>query len=115
MSEVLPTKDGKQLLAGGSQLKGELVKFDTKTGQLVPVLGGISAGSRRSTHSTLIFRRIVIASDWLGWTALAPRRGTPFLNSSYCRQYPKLRRQAEGAVQNLDCHPTWLEYDRKPS
>jgi WD40 repeat protein len=44
MSEVLPTKDGKQLLAGGSQLKGELVKFDTKTGQLVPVLGGISAG-----------------------------------------------------------------------
>jgi serine/threonine protein kinase len=44
MSEVLPTKDGKQLLAVGSQLKGELVKFDSKTGQLVPILGGISAG-----------------------------------------------------------------------
>jgi Tol biopolymer transport system component len=44
MSEVLPAKDGKQLFAIGSQLKGELVKFDTKTGQLVPVLGGISAG-----------------------------------------------------------------------
>jgi Tol biopolymer transport system component/predicted Ser/Thr protein kinase len=43
-SEVLPMKDGKQLLAVGSQLKGELVKFDTKTDQLVPVLGGISGG-----------------------------------------------------------------------
>ncbi len=43
-SEVLPAKDGRQLLAIGSQLKGELVKFDAKTSQLVPVLGGISAG-----------------------------------------------------------------------
>jgi eukaryotic-like serine/threonine-protein kinase len=43
-SEVLPAKDGRQLFAIGSQLKGELVKFDAKTSQLVPVLGGISAG-----------------------------------------------------------------------
>jgi len=44
MFSVLPAKDGKQIFVTGAQLKGELVKFDTKTSQFVPVLGGISAG-----------------------------------------------------------------------
>jgi eukaryotic-like serine/threonine-protein kinase len=44
MFSVLPAKDGKQIFVIGAQLKGELVKFDTKTNQFVPVLGGISAG-----------------------------------------------------------------------
>ena len=44
ISDVLPAKDGKQIFVVGTQPKGELVKFDTKTSQFVPVLGGISAG-----------------------------------------------------------------------
>jgi eukaryotic-like serine/threonine-protein kinase len=59
-SEVLPAKDGKQLFAIGSQLKGELVKFDAKTIQLVPVLGGISASdvefSRDGTWVTYVLQ-----------------------------------------------------------
>ena len=42
--EVLPAKNGKQLFASAAQPKGELVKFDGRSGQLIPVLGGISAG-----------------------------------------------------------------------
>jgi serine/threonine protein kinase len=42
--DVIPAKDGKQIFVVGSQPKGELTKFDTKTSQFVPVLGGISAG-----------------------------------------------------------------------
>jgi serine/threonine protein kinase len=42
--DVLPSKSGSHLFAIGAQLKGELVKFDTKTNQAVPFLGGISAG-----------------------------------------------------------------------
>jgi len=44
ISDVIPAKDGKQIFVVGSQPKGELTKFDTKTSQFVPVLGGISAG-----------------------------------------------------------------------
>jgi serine/threonine protein kinase len=44
MFGIQPAKDGKQLFVIGSQLKAELGKIDTKTGQFVPVLGGISAG-----------------------------------------------------------------------
>ena len=44
MQDVLPAKDGRQVFVIASQPKGELVKFDTKTSQFVPVLDGISAG-----------------------------------------------------------------------
>ncbi len=50
MYDVLPAKDGKHLFAVGTQSKAELVKFDTKTGQLVPILGGISAGDVEFTR-----------------------------------------------------------------
>lgn len=43
-SEVLPGKDGKRLFAVGVQQRGELVRFDARSGNLVPFLGGISAG-----------------------------------------------------------------------
>jgi eukaryotic-like serine/threonine-protein kinase len=42
--EVLPARNGRQFFAAAYQPKGELVKFDAKSGQLIPVLGGISAG-----------------------------------------------------------------------
>jgi eukaryotic-like serine/threonine-protein kinase len=40
----LPSKDGKQVFAIGTQSRAELVRYDAKSGELVPFLGGISAG-----------------------------------------------------------------------
>jgi eukaryotic-like serine/threonine-protein kinase len=37
-----PSQDGKKIFAVGSQLRSELVRFDTKSAQFVPYLGGIS-------------------------------------------------------------------------
>src|SRR5208282_477457 len=39
----LPSKDGKKLFALGTKLRGELVRYDAKSGQFVPYLDGISA------------------------------------------------------------------------
>jgi len=41
----VPSKDGKRLFAIGSQPRGELARYDAKSGQFVPYLGGISANS----------------------------------------------------------------------
>jgi len=43
LSLPLPSKDGNKLYALGSQLRGELVRYDKKSTQFVPYLGGISA------------------------------------------------------------------------
>jgi Tol biopolymer transport system component len=43
-SNPLPSKDGKTLYVVGQQPRAELVKYDAKSGELVPFLGGISAG-----------------------------------------------------------------------
>jgi eukaryotic-like serine/threonine-protein kinase len=43
LSLPLPSKDGKKLFVLGSQLRGELVRYDKKSGQFVSFLGGISA------------------------------------------------------------------------
>ena len=43
-SDLLPSMDGKTLFAVGVQQRGELVRYDQKSGQYVPFLGGISAG-----------------------------------------------------------------------
>jgi eukaryotic-like serine/threonine-protein kinase len=40
----VPSKDGKKLLVIGAQLRAELVRYDFKSAQFVPYLGGISAG-----------------------------------------------------------------------
>jgi eukaryotic-like serine/threonine-protein kinase len=40
----LPSKDGKQLFALGEQDRAELVRYDSKSGQFIPFLSGISAG-----------------------------------------------------------------------
>jgi Tol biopolymer transport system component len=39
----LPSRDGNRLFALGTRLRGELLRLDTKSGQFVPYLGGISA------------------------------------------------------------------------
>jgi serine/threonine protein kinase/Tol biopolymer transport system component len=39
----IPSKDGKKLFVTGVQPRGELVRYDTKSGDFVPYLGGISA------------------------------------------------------------------------
>ena len=38
----VPSKDGKRLFVIGSQPRGELARYDARTGQFVPYLGGIS-------------------------------------------------------------------------
>jgi serine/threonine protein kinase len=43
-SHVIPSKDGKKLFVVGVQPRGELVRYDPKSGDFVPYLGGISAG-----------------------------------------------------------------------
>ena len=43
-SDALPGKDGKTIFAVGVQRRGELVRYDAKSGEFVPYLGGISAG-----------------------------------------------------------------------
>jgi len=43
LSGVAPSKDGKRLYVIGSQPRGELVRYDVKSGAFVPYLGGISA------------------------------------------------------------------------
>src|SRR5437667_8291219 len=40
----VPSKDGKKLFVIGMQLRAELVRYDFKSGEFVPYLGGISAG-----------------------------------------------------------------------
>lgn len=46
----LPSKDGKKLYALGVQKRGELVRYDSKSGQFVTYLGGISAISTSSSR-----------------------------------------------------------------
>jgi Tol biopolymer transport system component len=43
-SSPLPSRDGKQIFVIGSKLRGEVVRYDNKSRQFVPYLGGISAG-----------------------------------------------------------------------
>ena len=43
LSSPLPSKDGKKLFIIGRTYRGELVRYDTKTAQFVPFLGGFSA------------------------------------------------------------------------
>ncbi len=43
-SSPLPSKDGKKLFVVGAQGRAELVRYDAKSGEFVPYLGGISAG-----------------------------------------------------------------------
>ncbi|MGB9455342.1 MAG: protein kinase [Bryobacteraceae bacterium] len=42
-TEALPAKDSRHLFAVGLAPRGEVNRFDTRTGQFVPLLGGISA------------------------------------------------------------------------
>jgi serine/threonine protein kinase/Tol biopolymer transport system component len=42
--DPLPSRDGKKLFVVGVQPRAELVRYDSKSGDFVPFLGGISAG-----------------------------------------------------------------------
>lgn len=43
LSSPLPSKDGKKLFLIGQTYRGELTRYDAKSGQLIPFLSGISA------------------------------------------------------------------------
>ena len=45
-----PSLDGKKIFVVGEQARAELVRYDTKSGQFVPYLGGISAGDLSFSH-----------------------------------------------------------------
>jgi DNA-binding winged helix-turn-helix (wHTH) protein/Tol biopolymer transport system component len=57
LSLPLPSRDGRRLFALGDRRRGELVRYDTKSGQFVPYLGGISAVD-------LVFSR---EGDWVAY------------------------------------------------
>ena len=59
----LPSRDGNRLFALGTRLRGELLRLDTKSGQFVPYLGGISATG------------IAYSKDgsWLSWVMFPDR------------------------------------------
>jgi len=59
----LPSKDGTKLFALGTQLKGELVRLDAKSGQFLPYMGGISA-------SGVSFSR---DDGWASWVSFPER------------------------------------------
>ena len=59
----LPSKDGTKLFALGTQLKGELVRLDAKSGQFLPYMGGISA-------SGVSFSR---DGGWASWVSFPER------------------------------------------
>jgi Tol biopolymer transport system component/DNA-binding winged helix-turn-helix (wHTH) protein len=44
LSGAIPSRDGKKLFAIGTHQRAELVRYDSKSGQFVPYLGGLSAG-----------------------------------------------------------------------
>jgi Tol biopolymer transport system component len=44
LSVPLPSADGKKLFVIGTHRRAELVRYDSKSGEFVPYLGGISAG-----------------------------------------------------------------------
>lgn len=43
LSNPIPSKDGKRIFAVGATTRGELMRYDSKSGRFVPFLGGISA------------------------------------------------------------------------
>jgi serine/threonine protein kinase len=59
----LSSKDGTKLFALGTQLKGELVRLDAKSGQFLPYMGGISA-------SGVSFSR---DGGWASWVSFPER------------------------------------------
>jgi Tol biopolymer transport system component/predicted Ser/Thr protein kinase len=44
LSSPLPSKDGKKLFVVGQTFRGELIRYDSKAGQFLPYVSGISAG-----------------------------------------------------------------------
>jgi eukaryotic-like serine/threonine-protein kinase len=46
LSTPLPSKDGKKLFVVGRTFRGGLVRYDSKAGQFMPFISGISAGRR---------------------------------------------------------------------
>jgi serine/threonine protein kinase len=69
-SGPVPSKDGKRLFVIGSQPRGELARYDAKSGQFVPYLGGISAeGVSFSKDGQWV--AYVAYPEWTLWRARA--------------------------------------------
>jgi serine/threonine protein kinase/Tol biopolymer transport system component len=69
-SNPLPSTDGKKLFVIGAQPRAELVRFDKKSGDFVPFLGGISAGDLDFTRDAQ-WMAYVTYPDRLLWRSKA--------------------------------------------
>jgi len=60
------SKDGRKLFAIGSHPKAELVRYDAKANELVPFLGGLSAGDVEFSHDgkSVVYVRYPEATLW---------------------------------------------------
>jgi len=94
--EVLPSKRGNQLFAAASQPRGELVKFDGKSGQLIPVLGGISAGEVEYSRDGA-WVTYVMYPDYTLWRSRAD--GTDRLQLTYAPMEAALAHWSPDAKQ----------------
>ena len=98
LSSPLPSKDGKKLFVVGQTYRGELTRYDRKSGQLVPFLGGISAEyvafSKDGQWVTYVSYR-----DGTLWRSKVD--GTEKLQLTYPPMYPVLPRWSPDGKQIL--------------
>ena len=87
-SSPVPSKDGKRLFVIGAQPRAELVRYDFKSGEFLPYLGGISAGELDfspdgkwiayvSYPDDILWRSQIDGSDRLQLTYPPQRAATP--------------------------------------
>jgi len=80
-SNPLPSREGKKLFVIGAQPRAELVRYDKKTGEFVPFLGGISAGDLDFTRDAQWLAYVTYPGRLLG--GARPMAATA-ANSRFC-------------------------------
>jgi len=73
----VPGKDGKKVFVIGSQQRSELVRYDAKSGQLVPYLGGISATGGSFSRDGKWVAYVAFPEETLWRSKVDGKRSTP--------------------------------------
>ncbi|MBV9182445.1 MAG: PD40 domain-containing protein, partial [Acidobacteria bacterium] len=107
LSDPVPSKDGKKLFVVGATTRGELVRFDSKSGQFVPFLGGISAEYVSLSHDGQSLAYVSFPEGTL-WRSKSD--GSERQQLTYSSQYVLLPRWSPDDKEILFESPT-----RKPS
>jgi serine/threonine protein kinase/Tol biopolymer transport system component len=82
--DPIPSKDGKKLFVVGIQQRAELVRYDSKSGEFIPYLGGISAGDVEFSRD----------GQWVGYINYPDNtlwRSKPDGSSRFQLTYPPMR------------------------